>query len=189
MKKICIVTCMLMLLFTAGAQTAFAYINRGTVHISCDTKELMLEVGQTAQITYGLDPESSDQMPGCGKSDCPEDCGPGCMSKDGNCTCGIITYQTYYPEVQVKKADESIVSVSTENGVATFTAVAPGKCTVNLAARLREHTGSSVDIEVTVLQPEKAPVIWPWLTGAGVAAAAVAVSVGLTKRNRRNHES
>lgn len=184
MKKAFVVLAVALLLFAGFSLPAAAYINRGTVQISCDVTELALEAGQTVQVEYTVDPESSDQMPGCGMSDCPENCGAGCLSKDGNCTCDSTVYQTYYTEVQVKKADESVVRVSCENGVATFEAVGPGSCTVNLAARLREFTGTSVDIEVTVTGTEKPA---GWLVGGCLllAAAAAAIVVARKKRGGR----
>ena len=182
MKKILVVLTVAMLLFAVLSLPAAAYINRGTVQISCDTTELELEVGQTVQVEYTVDPESSDQMPGCGMSDCPEACGAGCLSKDGNCTCDITAYQTYYTEVQVKKADEAVVQVSCADGVATFEAVGPGSCTVNLAARLREFTGTSVDIQVIVTGASKTGRAWPWVLALVLAAAAAAAVIVRRKR-------
>lgn len=169
------------LLAAIWAGNALAYINRGTVEISCDTSELTLEVGQTAEVPYTVEPASSEQTAGCGMSDCPENCGAGCLSKDGNCTCDDTSLKTYYSEVQVKKADESVVLVSAADGVATFEAVGPGSCTVNLAARLREFTGTSVDIVVTVTGAAKKAPLWPWILGLALAAAAAAV-VAVRKR-------
>lgn len=181
MKKAFLVLTAALLLFAGLSLPAAAYINRGTVQISCDTAELALEVGQTVQVEYALDPESSDQMPGCGMSDCPEHCGAGCLSKDGNCTCDITAYQTYYTEVQVKKADEKVVRVSCADGVATFEAVGPGSCTVNLAARLREFTGTSVDIEVTVTGAKKPT---GWLVGGCLLLAAAVAGILIARKKR-----
>ena len=185
MKRLCLIISAALLLFALCALPAAAYINRGTVEITCDTTELSLKVGETVEVPYTLDPETSDQMPGCGMADCPENCGANCLSKDGNCTCDDINYKTYYTEVQVKKADDNVVQVTAADGVATFTAVGPGSCTVNLAARLREFTGSSVDIQVTVTGEEKTGQVWPWIVAAILIAAAAAVIV----RKNRTHSA
>lgn len=184
MKKAFVVLAVALLLFAGFSLPAAAYINRGTVQISCDVTELALEVGQTVEVEYSVDPTMSMQTQGCGMSDCPEACGPNCLSKEGNCTCVDTTPIPFYAEVLVKKIDDSIVSVSCENGVATFEAVGPGSCTVNLAARLREFTGTSVDIEVTVTGTKKPA---GWLVGGCLllAAAAAAIVVARKKRGGR----
>lgn len=75
--------------------SAMAYIERGTVQISCDAEELTLGVGETYELAVTIDPAQEDQMPGCGMSDCPQKCGSNCLSKDNNCTCDSTSYDTY----------------------------------------------------------------------------------------------
>lgn len=174
MKKL-LKTLVLVLIICAvlAPVTASAYIERGTVHITGDTSPITIAVGETAAVAVTLDPAESDQMPGCGMSDCPETCGQNCLSKDGNCTCDDTSYKTFYTEVQFKKLDESIATAEYADGIVTITGVAPGTTTVNIAARLREYTGSSINVEVTVVEPvpEHAPVNMGIV--GGIAAAVI----------------
>ncbi|MCR4963715.1 MAG: hypothetical protein K6B40_07545 [Firmicutes bacterium] len=181
MKKTCFAFITILLLLTAFSLPAAAYINRGTVQIHCDTTALTLAVGQTVQVPYSVDPAESLQTQGCGMADCPDGCGANCLSREGNCVCVDTVPVPFYTEVLVKKIDERIVSVSCDNGIATFQGLAPGSCTVNLAARLREFTGSSVDIAVTVEGAGTANV-W-WIAGICLLLALILLT-GLRLRKR-----
>lgn len=167
-KKI-FVMIMLVLCIISMSVTVSAYIRRGTVGISVDREKIELKPGESCQVSVTLDPEQDDQMPGCGMADCPDECGKKCLSENGNCTCDITAYKTYYTNVEIKIDAPEIVEVAYEDGIAVFTALAPGETNVNLAARLREYTGSSVDIAVTVTESGLPVGIITGITAAGAA--------------------
>ena len=170
MKKKILLLLALVLCIAVTAVPAAAYIERGTVHIYADKTELFLKEGETGYVAITLDPAEEDQMPGCGMADCPQTCGQNCLSNDGNCTCDITTYQTYYTEVLVNNKSEAIAEAVYADGVLTIKALSEGQAKINVAARLREYMGSSVNITVTV---EKTAA--PFALIAGISAAVVVI--------------
>ncbi len=167
---------MLIACLTMISVPSFAYIERGTVHIYADTEGVSLKVGESATVAITLDPAQEDQMPGCGMADCPQECGQNCLSDDGNCTCDIITYETYYTEVIVTNKNEAVAEASYADGVLTIKALAEGEASINVAARLREYMGSSVNITVTAEKPAPA-VSTGTIVGIGAAAIIVFAAV------------
>lgn len=181
-QKIFFTMMVLVLCMISMSVTVSAYIRRGTVGISVDKEKIELKSGESCQVSVTLDPEQDDQMPGCGMADCPDKCGKKCLSENGNCTCDITTYQTYYTNVEIKIENPEIVEVAYEDGIAVFTALAPGKTNVNLAARLREYTGSSVDIAVTVT---KAGLTAGMIGGIAVIGAGIIAGIFFVIRKRK----
>ena len=129
---------------------ANAYIDRGTVIITAETDSATVAEGEELVFPVSVDPMKDSQMEGCGMSDCPEKCGPGCLSKDGNCTCDSTEYKDYFTSVKVKASDPDIASAEFENGSMVIKGLKEGETDLNFGARLREWTGSSIDVHVTV---------------------------------------
>jgi len=177
MKKIGTYLTALFLCAALMAGSASAYIHRGTVQITSDTEEIRFCTGEIFQVRLQLDPAQDRQTPGCGMADCPEKCGQNCLSAEGNCTCDGTYLETYYADVQISNDDPGVVEVTYQDGTATFTALKPGTSNVTLAVRLREYTGSSVVIPVTVESSGLGPALWVGLAFAVVLAAAVLIAV------------
>lgn len=137
--------------------SAMAYIERGTVQISCDAEELTLGVGETYELAVTIDPAQEDQMPGCGMSDCPQKCGSNCLSKDNNCTCDSTSYDTYYADLKIKDKNEGIADAVYEDGKVIITALSEGETELKLSARLREYLGTSVVVAVKVVAKGEEP--------------------------------
>lgn len=183
MRKLLTMMLALAIALSLFVMPAAAYIERGTVHISADQDAVELKTGETTTVAITLDPAQDDQMPGCGMADCPETCGENCLSKDGNCTCDITSYETYYTEVPIKIDAPEVVEATYENGVLTLKGLAAGTTNVNVAARLREYTGSSVDIQVTVTKSGPSVAL---IAGAIVGLALVAgIVVALGKKGKK----
>ena len=196
MKKTITAVALALLVPLVLSLQAAAYIERGTVHISADTADIHLLVGESYELPVTIDPAESQQTTGCGMADCPERCGANCLSREGNCTCDDTSLKTYYPEVQLKKLDEQVASAVYEDGTVRFTGVGAGSCTVNIAVRMREYTGSSIEVNVTV-EEAPAPTPTPLTAEAdgmntalivGVCAAVLVIAAGTVVfvRNRKH---
>ena len=146
------------------ASPASAYIERGTVHITADTKEIELSAGSSQTLQIALDPMQDSQMPGCGMADCPSSCGD-CLTPDGNCPCDGTEYETYYTEVLTSSSDPAIEEALWEDGEVRLDAYRAGACTIKLSARLREYTGTSVEIAVTVVDNTPDFKLWVGIGG------------------------
>lgn len=163
-------------------EPAYAYINRGTVHITLDTEQIELSPGSSQPIMITLDPVQDSQMPGCGMADCPDGCG-NCLTSDGNCPCDGTEYETYYTEVLTSSSDPSVAEASWTDGQVILEAHRPGSCTVKLSARLREYTGSSAELMVTVTSDSTASVLWIAI-GCVILLLITAVIIINTKKKR-----
>ncbi len=144
------VTLVFVLLSDIFAIKALAYFDKGPVEINLGDTDIKMKEGESISVSVGVNPASEEQLPGCGMAECPQQCGTGCLDKNGQCQCNGMEYQTYYAKVTVSSSDSGIAAVKYSNGVIAVKGISAGEATITVTGGLRQYTDSSGQIKVTV---------------------------------------
>ncbi len=129
--------------------SAAAYFDLGTVSVTTGSSSVAVTAGSTATVSVTVSPASMAELPGCGMATCPDDCGPGCLDSNGQCTCGGTTYTTYTTAVTASSSDAAVAEVSYSAGMITVTGVGPGTATITITASLRQYSNGYATVQVT----------------------------------------
>ena len=129
--------------------SAGAYFDLGTVAVTTGSSSVAVTAGSTATVSVAVSPASKAELPGCGMATCPDDCGPGCLDANGQCTCGGTTYTTYTTSVSVSSSNTAVARASYSGGVLRVTGVGAGSATITITASLRQYSNGSAAVQVT----------------------------------------
>lgn len=179
----------------AGVMTcvdSFAYFQRGNVNVYVGRSSVSLTQGSSVSVSVSFSPSSSRQLPGCGMAECPQICGEkNCLDANGECMCAGTTYQTYYPSASVYSSNTSVATASYSGGAIYIRGVSPGTATVTVNASMRQYTGTSASIYVTVSRAASAPSASSGTSGSAEQSGRVsakAVEKSTTEKKKGNDD-
>lgn len=157
----------LTLVFMIALPTAaLAYFSYPGCSISFGSGSVTVVKGSTTSVVCTVSPMSEQQLPGCGMSICPQECGSlttpggvvgGCLNGEGWCTCAGTTYQTYNTQVSVSSSNPSVARATFSGGALSIKAYGVGTTTVTVTASLSKHVDSSNSMTVTVTEASSDP--------------------------------
>ncbi len=141
---------------------ALAYFSKPAVGVYFGSSSLSLTTGSSGTVSVSVDMWSESQLPGCGMSVCPQECGNlstpggvvgGCLSADGWCQCAGVTYVTAYTQLSVASSNPSVARASISGGALSISAYSPGTATITVYSSLAKHAEGTGSMTVTVSEP------------------------------------
>lgn len=141
-------------------QQAYAYFSKPAVGVYIGASSLSLSAGGSQSVSVAVDMWSEQQLPGCGMSVCPQQCGGlvnpstgelgGCLSPDGWCQCTGTTYYTAYTQLSVSSSNPSVARGVVNGGVLTVYGYSEGSATITVHSSLSKHEDGAGYMNVTV---------------------------------------
>lgn len=159
---------------------ALAYFNKPAVSVSFGAGSLNMTTGSSNSVALNVNPLSEQQMPGCGMSICPQECGNlttpdgvvgGCLSADGWCQCAGTSYYTAYTQLSVSSSNPGVARATVSGSTLSITAYAAGSTTITVYATLSKHLDGAASMTVTVSDPVAATPQTPSNSGGSTSGA------------------